>query len=389
MLPEQKIMFLSCPLKPLQQELDTIDEQLPLVGDWNYFLRLLIDRGVAPLFYIKLPLLKRKDVIPQNVQAILMQTYYKVLGRNMLLYKVLSEIVDVLNKNKIKVVLLKGLYVAEHFYKDIALRQSSDIDLLVEEKDGQQAVELIKALGFHNIVSEISEFIGENNYKIHYSPLMREDVIVEVHHRLHKESSDYALQVQDMIDSSEAVTVAGREMFAFNVFDILIYACVHTDKHSREGYTQFTGYFDITNILAIYGDTFDWEKFIDRCRFHQCEQVIFKHIIIAEKYFCALIPAHIKNRYAALINNDDEKLLFTLLSGNTYDIKVGVYEYYTHQHFTNIKSLHSINRKLRYLKDVIFPSKKFMVDKYCPQAPNRYWLYYFYRYYRGIKGLLK
>ena len=382
-------MFLSGTLKPSQKELDAIDELLPLVDNWNYFLDLLIDRGAAPLFYVKLPLLQKKNIIPQNIQDILMQTYYKVMSRNMVLYKALNEVIEILDSNKIKVVVLKGMYVAEHFYKDIALRQSSDIDLLVEEKNGLKTLELIKTLGFQNISTEISEFIGGETYKIHYSPLVRNGVLVEVHHHLHKKNSRYAFQIQDMIDNSELVTLAGREVFALNIYDILIHTCVHIDKHFEEGYVQFTGYFDVTNILASYGDTFDWEKLIERCRFHQCEQAVFKQIIIAEKYFCTIIPEQIKNRYSDTLNDDDENLLLTLLSGDTSDIKVGVHKYYTNQHLTNIKSLKTIKKKLRYLKDVTFPAKQFMIDKYCPQAPNRYWRYYFYRYYRGIKGLLK
>ncbi|MDR0812048.1 MAG: nucleotidyltransferase family protein [Paludibacter sp.] len=386
---EQKIMFLSVRVNPLQSELAAIDEQLPLVSDWTYFLRLLIDRGVAPLFYVKLPLLRNSNLIPQNIQDALMQTYYKVLSRNMLLYKVLKEIVDLLDANSIKVVLLKGMYVAEHFYKDIALRQSSDIDLLVEEQDGLRAHDLIKTLGFSNIWSEISGFVGDNNYKIHYSPLVREDVLVEVHHRLHTDSPDYALRVQAMIDSAAFVRVSEVKVLVFNLFDTLIYTCVHLDKHSQEGYTQFTGYFDITNILADCGENFDWEKFTERCRFHACEQAVFRQIALAAKYFYANIPVEIKEKYIVLISEKDETLLFSLLSGDTNDIKVGVYEYYTHQHVANIKSLHSVSKKLRYLRDVIFPPKQFMIAKYCPQNPQNYWLYYFYRYYRGVKGLFK
>jgi predicted nucleotidyltransferase len=387
LVPEQKIMFLSVKVNPLQSELNTIDEQLLLVADWTYFLRLLIDRGVAPLFYVKLPLLRNKNVVPQNVQNVLMQTYYKVMSRNMLLYKVLKEVIDLLDANNIKVVLLKGMYVAEHFYKDIALRQTSDIDLLVEEKDGLRAHSLIKTLGFSNIWSEISGFVGDNNYKVHYSPLVREDVLVEVHHRLHKESPDYALRVQDMIDNSELTTVSGVKVLVFNIFDTLIYTCVHSDKHLQEGYTQFTGYFDITNILAAYGDKFDWEKFTERCRFHSCELAVFGQIMLAVKYFYADVPAQIREKYANAVPEKYETLIFSLLSGDTNDIKVGVYEYYARQHFANIKSLHSVNQKIHYLKDVLFPPKSFMITKYCPQNPQNYRIYYFYRYYRGLKGL--
>jgi hypothetical protein len=380
-------MFMSAPVNPSPEELDAIDKQLLLVSKWDYFVHLLIDRGAAPLFYIKLPLLRQSKIIPQNIKSMLAQAYYRTMSRNILLYKALGDIIDVLNNNQIRFVVLKGMHVAEHFYRDIALRQSSDIDLLVEESSGLDTLDVIKTLGFQNIKSEISEFVGGNNYKIHYSPLVREDVVVEVHHRLHKESADYALRVQDMITDAETLMLAGRKVRVFNVNDTLIHACVHADKHLREGYVQFTGYFDITNILAACGNTFSWEKFTARCRFHHCEQAAFRHIIIAGKYFCAAVPGQIKQLYSHTLSAGDEQLLLSLLSGNTADIQTGVYEYYAHQHYDNLKSLTSAKQKLRYLKDIIFPSKQFMVSKYCPQKPKRYRLYYFYRYYRGIRGL--
>jgi hypothetical protein len=73
-------------------------------------------------------------------------------------------------------------------------------------------------------------------------------------------------------------------------------------------------------------------------------------------------------------------------------------------HFRNIKHIKNPLLKLRYVWEVVFPGKEFMVEKYDPQplkgSKNKrgsgsplgvrgkfWWLWYGYRWYSGLRGL--
>ncbi len=86
MRPELQLILASIPLNPTKSELQAIDALIPDIQDWNYFTSQLIDRGLAPLLYKKLPNLANSHVIPTHTQAKLRSAYYKTVSRSMMLY---------------------------------------------------------------------------------------------------------------------------------------------------------------------------------------------------------------------------------------------------------------------------------------------------------------
>ncbi|MCB1319977.1 MAG: nucleotidyltransferase family protein, partial [Leptospiraceae bacterium] len=70
------------------------------------------------------------------------------MARYVLLRSVLDRVLKVLDAANISVVLLKGLYYAEHLYPGPALRPTQDIDLLVSARDFARAVMALQTSGW-------------------------------------------------------------------------------------------------------------------------------------------------------------------------------------------------------------------------------------------------
>ena len=394
-LTPEDILILSCvKIHPNQAELEQINYLIPKVLHWDYFIRNIIERGIAPLFYKKLESLSNKHLIPSNIQNKLKSTYYKTLSRNLLLYDSYHKIAEAFNNMNIKFVVLKGIYLSEWLYNDIALRQFADIDILVSEKEANSCLILLADMGYipfeedHN-VNQISHFVTKqhdyflstNSNFEHFAPMVKNDVSIEIHIRLHPQSKKYNFIINEFLNNSIVVTINQIEVNALNFYDLILHLCVHLDKHFINDYINFTSFVDITNLLDIYTETIDWEILVERCLRYECEMTVFRYIMLINIFFKVSIPIRVVKKYKHLIVEKDKEIFIRSLKG--IRIKKSSFELY----FYKIIQIQSLRNKIHYLLDIIFPPKSFMIEKY--KIKNHYLvlLYYPYRYYVGFKGL--
>ncbi|MBV5343668.1 nucleotidyltransferase family protein, partial [bacterium] len=88
------------------------------------------------------------DLVPAAVLTKLRNAYYKTLSRNTLIYQEFVLLSEILRANSISFITLKGICMAEWLYRDIGLRQMSDIDILIQEKDGVRCLDALHAAGY-------------------------------------------------------------------------------------------------------------------------------------------------------------------------------------------------------------------------------------------------
>ncbi len=381
--PEDKLILSSVKINPASDDLERLNSLIPQIKDWESLTTNIIDRGIGPLFYKKLPLLSNQEVLPNEVKIKLQQAYYKTLSRSMVLYEAFQKVAKAFTSDGIQVVVLKGIYLSEWLYRDIALRQFSDMDLLVKPEDGEKCIAILKEMGFKPCDASVTEFIGSQTEIIHFAPMVLNDVSVEIHIRLHRKSKDYEIQVSNFIKNAVPVTINQVQVHALQLYDLLIHLCVHLDKHFRGGHIQFTCFNDITNVLDIHADEIDWPTFTVRCRENKCENLVFGYLMLIHKYFNTRLPKNIVQKYGSLLTKGDESLFYGYLQGVFHK------KYHVGTHWQNIRQIKGFGYKARYFWDLIFPPKKFMIQKYHIKNPSLYRFYYPYRYWIGVKGVFK
>lgn len=361
-----------------------LDALLAQVTDWEYLSKHIVDRGIAPLLFKKLPLLKNKSLIPAHLITRLQQTYYLTMSRNMLMYNVFSQVIEVFIQHKIQVIALKGIYLSESMYKDIALRQFSDIDLLIKEEDGEKCIDLLLKMGYVAYDSQERDIVVKTKSEaIHYTPMIKDGVSIELHTRLNRKKETYNLDITSLWKNSYPITINKTNVYTLDSYDLLIHLCTHADKHFMEGKIQFTCFNDITNCIESYGSSFSWSELTDRCRQYCCEEIVFKYIMLVHKYMYAVVPADILQKYASLLTERDEQLFINYLSGNFEEFTAVPF------HFKNISELDSTSAKIKYILAVLFPDKSFMFKSYNIKYPLLYCFYYPYRWYIGLRGLTR
>jgi hypothetical protein len=403
LLTSEDRMILSCvKIQFNAAELEQINGLIPQIKDWNYLIKTIIDRGIGPLLFKKLPLLSNRALIPEQVQTGLQQAYYKTLSRSMILYEAFRKVAEALTAEGIQVIVLKGIYLSEQLYQDIGLRQFSDIDLLVKEEDGKKCLTILKGMGFKPFDSSVTEFIGGQTEIVHHTPMVLNDISVEIHIRLHRKNKDYAIKTEDFIQHAQPVSINRIPVHALQLYDLLIHLCVHLDKHFTGGHVQFTSFNDITNILTIHAGEIEWTVFAKRCGENICEELVFKYLILINKYYNAPIPKTVVTKYSHLLKECDEELFLKYLHGFVAT------SYHVGTHWQNMRQVKGFSSKAHYFSDLIFPPKKFIIQKYGLvgngdsavgseqnfklQTLNwklkLWWLWYPYRWWVGVKGII-
>jgi len=381
MSPEDKLILSCVKIKPSPAELDQLNQLIPLVEDWDYLAKTIIDRGIAPLLYIKLSLLANSHLIPKPITAKLQQSYYITLSRSTILYEHFKLLAGQFLANGIELIALKGIYLSEWLYQDIGLRQMSDIDLLVKPEDGEKALEVLAGMGYQSNGEDESDSDVKYGEVVHYTPLVLNGVAIEVHIKLHQDNEKYRVLVAKLWENATPVTVNNIKVLTLNAYDLLIHTCIHLDKHFQQGHVQFTCFSDVTNLLEQNSDTFDWVELENTCKLYNCDKEVFKYILLVNKYMQATVPAAIISKYTDTLTIKEEELFLKYLSG-FIGFTTGM-----HRHFGNFQHITSFQDKVRYFFRIIFPTKKFMLTKFQLKNPGLVYFYYPYRYFIGLKGI--
>lgn len=381
--PEEKIILASVKISPDPSDLELINSEIPFVTNWEYFIDTISLRGIAPLFYIKISALSNAALIPDFVKEKARKIYFKTMSRGMLLYAHFKEIAAAFEKENIPMIPLKGVFLAEKMYQDIALRQFSDIDLLVSPENGERCLNILKEIGYKSTLIMQTEFVQSLSEIVHYPPMAKKDISVEIHIKLHRNHPEYFLDPAKIFEHAQPDTLHNFKVLKMDKYDMLIHLCLHLDKHFVSGSLQFTCYNDIVNYLNSYITDFDWIEMEKRVAIYQATNQVYLHLMISNKYFHLQLPEAIVSQFKHLLTNKNLKLFINHLHG------INVTQNFIPSHFQHIGKTGGLKNKWRYVMDITFPPKQFVRSKF--KLKNNNWIYWYYilRFLKGFMGLFK
>jgi hypothetical protein len=122
-------------------------------------------------------------MVPDTILVELKERYRASLKRNMILMDELKKVTDELTKNDIKAIVMKGAYLADNVYDNIACRPMGDIDILIRNNDMKKSETIFKYLNFKSMEED------PRILKLHRSFIKEttgEIIKIEVHHCLAK-----------------------------------------------------------------------------------------------------------------------------------------------------------------------------------------------------------
>jgi hypothetical protein len=378
--PEEELILLAADIHPDASVLERLNATIPVVRHWEAFAKMAINRAAAPLIVDKLPKLSNAGLFPEAVLRPLKQASLRTLSRNMLLTEHFRQVVRAFAEADIPVMALKGILVSEWLYGNINLRQSSDLDLLVQPEKGLLALDVLERMGYVPNGIKLSDYVKEKTSMVHYPPMIKNGVSVEIHIRLHSEAEPFHLDLLSMWANALTFPLHGVIALGFGPEDLLMHLCVHLDKHFRSGEFLFTGFYDILNMLNHKGDVLNWELFEQKCLQANAVSAIYKYLLLVQKYMNGKLPSAVAEKYAKQLESKDERIFLSVLRGRS--IKTN-----TSSVFRSLSHLDSFGQRFRFLFDFFIPSTEFMMKRYRLRSKKQLWWYYPYRLLTSFRAL--
>lgn len=380
---EDKLLFAAARLHPSDDEILSMEQLISNVNDWDNFTNNVIRNSVGPLIYKNLSYAINYSSIPDSTISKLKQTYYQSFFRNEIIYKNFNDVINAISELGTPVIALKGIFLVNCIYKDLGIRQMSDIDLLVKVDDADNCKNSLINIGFVSEDRYKSDFIKRNTDTKHLPQLFKENIPVELHLKIHPSNCEYYVDIDDYWQNALPVTINNSKCLALSPNDLLQHLCLHLDYHFMYGKIQLYSYCDIAAVLKFYKDEFNWDTFNQTCIKYNCTKNVYRHLYIINKYFGVLLPEEIQsNVYQSF--DDFEHLFISYFKGDTIEIKKTI----SNTSVEAIKRVSGFGNKFKYLMNDIFPSSNYMRKRYQIKSKWMIFLYYLVRLKAGLFELL-
>ena len=276
----------------LRSETNPTDFQIKDISDsdWDGFVQESIRQRIGGLLYQRLKSLPPDNGIPSRVIQELRQQYFDTALRNMQLFHELHKVLEALQESDVSVIVLKGAYLAQGVYGNIALRSMGDVDILVRKEDFAKAEQMLLDRGY-----SFDEQYGERDWYLnnHYHLLYRRPengVNIELHWDITSPSSPFEIDVERLWERAQLVTIAGAQVLVFSAEDLILYLCLHLSYHHTFEYFAMRSLYDVNEILLYYCDNFDWWQLQELARKWSATNSAFLTLYLARELLGATVP---------------------------------------------------------------------------------------------------
>jgi hypothetical protein len=179
--------------------------------------------------------------------------YYQTVLSNQKLILDLKEILHLLDKKKIRVVLLQGIALLLPIYDDIGLRPLTDIDLWVLEKDYDGLISILSSNGY-----------GRDN--LYPNTFRKGSTIFDLHtqipwaDRIKARKMILAKSQEHIYSETQVAEFEGQEVLCLSQYDQVLFLGLHALKHNV---SRLIWIADIKSLLADWKSS-EWEALINR-----------------------------------------------------------------------------------------------------------------------------
>lgn len=269
--------------------------QAPL--DWEYLLRVANSHGLGPLLYWQLKAVCIERV-PNVYRQRLADLFRRNAARNVTLTGELCRLLRIFAARGLPVIPYKGPALALYAYSgDVALRQFTDLDILIHERDLSQFREVLHAEGYR------SPLLPENSQHAAYMRLhgeqffrQRENKIeIDLTWMLSPKYHSFKFDYEKCWERLEKITIQGTETLALAPEDLLLALCVHAGKHQWE---RLIWVCDVAETLAAQPDI-KWKQLVSLAEEAGVRRMLWLGLFLARELLGTSLPDEIVRRIEA------------------------------------------------------------------------------------------
>jgi len=259
--------------------------------DWVILLALAKVHSVSALLYHRLKSGGFESAVAGWALMELKALYRSNALRNLRLFAELNLIAKAFRLENIPLIALKGAHLAQDVYGDIALRQMSDIDLLVQTRNLSQAADILVKQGYHPYQPYDLEV---ETVAFHHLPpfLKKRAVAVEIHWGITLPYEHYAVAPDELWQNALPINIAGVDMMGLSSEDLLLHICLHA-SYQHLFANGLRSLCDIAELAGRYGGTHFWQRVRQRAKDRGWQRGVFVMLRLSKDLVGAAVPENV------------------------------------------------------------------------------------------------
>lgn len=343
--------------------------------DWDLLLPMAEQHHVTALLNHELD-----RVCPDRIPDALRARFERQARSNLIHTAMLARVLDLLDRNAIPAVPLKGPALAVLAYGELTLRAFTDLDLMIRRQDVPQAKDLLLGAGFR-LESDLHWSCASACLRSKEGELsfLRQDdgLRLDLHWRLLPDYFASSLDSDRLWEHLGVMRLAGREVPALSSEDLLLFLCAHGGKHRWECLGWIC---DVA--LVLQRTRVDWPRLLFRAREAHIERMVLLGLRLAGDLLEAPVPDAVRetighDRAVTQLAADVRAALFMPRPAAS-PVRDGR---------LNLRMLERISDKTRFLRGLLITPTE-AEWRLLQLPPSLFFLYYPYRLARLTQSLV-
>jgi hypothetical protein len=312
--------------------------------------------GVTSFFYYRARTLGVK--LPEQIEKEWLGIYLHQIAEEKKARQQINEIKEVLDSEKILMILLKGASAVLRLYPKPGLRAFVDLDILIPSDRISQFKQTMMKIGYKSLSARNSPEDEElQKFDGHLDPLLKEEgTMIEPHLSILGAGGDHLINLPEIWQEKEETNSDGIKVCHLSREQFIVHTMFHFSRHlSDEGFGEIKWLIDL--LYAIKTWRVDWSKVMDIAHQWGVEKDVLPIMATLNHAWQTNIPLTEKG-----ISFD----LQTLMLG----IKDQEKEYYAKlpksymKRLSKVRGLPRTTSQVRYLFHLLFPTHENLCWRY-------------------------
>lgn len=281
--------------------------------DWDYLIQIALWHRVMPLLYWNLKA-TCPEAVPKAILTQLRYYFHANAQHNLFLTGELLKLLNLLETHGISAIPFKGPVLTASTYGNLSLRQFSDLDILVHERDVRKTKNLLISQGYQlnltdstnpnpnpqeqtylQSMTDAQEAVYlQHHWEYH---LGRDDdgVNIDLHWGILPKHFSFRLDMECLWERLEQVSLTDMTVLNFSPEDLLLLLCMHGTK---DCWNQLVRICDIAELIRTH-QGINWGQLMEQASMLGSERSLFLGLYLARDFLGTTLPREVLQRMQA------------------------------------------------------------------------------------------
>lgn len=280
--PEQRLLISVCSAEKSAGRAEVRD-LLSRPFNWERLITLSERHRLLPMLYKNIR--AESAILPIEIPTTLKEKFIVQTQQVLQLATEGIRISNILNREGVPCILLKGPFLSQQIYADDALRPSRDIDILILPESIENVNEILRNEGYRRVYPDFElskkQRIFYQNYKNQYAYRNPHNgCLIEIHWRLFSQKSLFPTSTEQVFAEKQELNMAGSPIHVLSKKYCFEYLCLHGSLH------QWFRLLWLRDIAQLLGDTKEnFEELLINAKKNGNQRPVEQAIILSHLFF--------------------------------------------------------------------------------------------------------